>query len=384
MDTNLSSNGNKKEYPFYIKVVAILVGIVAIFYIFHVLADIFVPLAMSCLLATLLNPMTNRLEKKLPRGIAIFISLAIAILLISALVYFLSHEISAFSNSVPALKSRFFQFADDLQGWVNRTFGIATEKQTEMVKKVVSDGGMSVTATLNTLIGSVGVIILLPVYIFLILFYKPLILDFIFQVFSEKYSLRVAEILTETKTAIQSYVMGLLIEMVIVSAMNSAALLFLGVRSAILIGVIGGILNMIPYLGGIIAIALPVMMATITKDGYSTQLAIIIAYSIIQFIDNNILVPNIVSSKVKINALVSIVIVLMGGALWGVSGMFLSIPFIAVLKIIFDRIDGLKPWGALLGTDIPEQHAGVKWQARWERILGRKKKAAVSANETTA
>jgi AI-2 transport protein TqsA len=385
MEINITpgDNSTAKVYPFYIKVPVILLGLVVFFFMLHILADILVPLGMSCLFAVLLNPMTNWLEKKIPRGIAISISIVMAVLLLAAIVYFLSHEIAAFGKSIPALKSKFFMLADQLQQWVYDKMGIATDKQTEMVKKAVQDGGMNVKDTLSSVLGMVGVLVLMPIYIFLLLFYKPLILDFLFHVFSEKYSLRVAEILGETKSAIQSYVMGLLIEMVIVSAMNSAALLILGVRSAILLGVIGGILNMIPYLGGIVAIALPVLMATVASDGYQTQLLIIVAYAVIQFIDNNILVPNIVSSKVKINALVSIIIVLMGGALWGVSGMFLSIPFIAILKIIFDRVDGLKPWGALLGTDIPAEHAGVKWQARWERILGRRKEASAAVAETT-
>lgn len=383
IETNVQQK-QPRVYPFYIKVPVILLGLVIFFFILRVLAGVLVPLGMSCLFAILLNPMTSRMEKKLPRGVAILISLTAAIILVGALIYFLSHEIAAFSKSVPALKSKFFMMAEQLQQWVNDRFGVATEKQTEMIKQAVADGGMSVTDTLNSMIGIIGVIVLIPIYIFFLLFYKPLILDFLFQVFSEKYSLRVAEILGETKSAIQGYVMGLLVEMVIVSAMNSAALLLLGVRSAILIGVIGGILNMIPYLGGIIAIALPVMMATITKDGYSTQLMILVSYAIIQFIDNNILVPNIVSSKVKINALVSIIIVLLGGALWGIPGMFLSIPFIAVMKIIFDRIDGLKPWGALLGTDIPAEHAGVKWQTRWERILGHRKKVAMAEKDAAS
>ena len=85
---------------------------------------------------------------------------------------------------------------------------------------------------------------------------------------------------------------------------------------------------------------------------------------VIQFIDNNILVPRIVSSKVKINALVSLVIVLLGGAVWGLAGMFLSIPFIAVLKIIFDRVDELKPWGKILGDEIPVYHKGHLWKRR--------------------
>jgi predicted PurR-regulated permease PerM len=125
---------------------------------------------------------------------------------------------------------------------------------------------------------------------------------------------------------------------------------------------------MLPYIGGLIAIALPVLMATVTKDGYSTQLGVIAAYLVIQFIDNNILVPRIVSSKVQINALISIIVVLLGGALWGISGMFLSIPFIAVLKIVFDRIDDLKPWGKLFGDTVPTRSIGQIWLRRRERL----------------
>jgi len=157
---------------------------------------------------------------------------------------------------------------------------------------------------------------------------------------------------------------GLLLEAIIVAILNSAALLILGVEYAILLGVIGAILNMLPYIGGIIAIALPLLMATVTKDGYSTQLGILVAYLIIQFIDNNFLVPRIVSSKVQINALVSIVVVLLGNALWGVPGMFLSIPFVAILKIIFDRVEGMRPWGKLLGDEIPTKHKGEIWPRR--------------------
>jgi AI-2 transport protein TqsA len=108
----------------------------------------------------------------------------------------------------------------------------------------------------------------------------------------------------------------------------------------------------------------PILVATITKDGFHTQLWIIISYMTIQFIDNHFLVPYIVASRVRINALVSIVIVLMGGALWGISGMFLSIPFIGVLKIIFDRLPEMKPWGLLIGMEIPTKRKGQLFKLR--------------------
>ena len=106
------------------------------------------------------------------------------------------------------------------------------------------------------------------------------------------------------------------------------------------------------------------LLALVTKDGITIPLAIIGAYTLIQFIDNNFLVPFLVSSRVKINALISVIVVLMGGAVWGISGMFLSIPFVAILKIIFDRVPELKPWGKLLGDEIPTRHKGQIWSRK--------------------
>ena len=368
--------GEKKENPFYIKATVILFGLILLFYALHVLEDILVPVAFALLISILLNPLNSKLSAKLPRGLAIFCTLLLAITVIGGILFFLSTQIASFSKSMPALQSKSLAIMADLQKWVNQYFGVSIDKQVYMIKQAMEGGQVYVGQTLSTILGLTSVLILVPIYVFFILYYKPLILDFLFQVFSEKNSLRVAEILAETKTAIQSYMIGLLIETLIVSALNSTALLILGVRSAILIGFIGGILNMIPYLGGLVAIALPIMMVTVTSVGFSTQLAIIGSYLIIQFIDNNILMTRIVSSKVQINSLISIIIVLMGGALWGLSGMFLSIPFFAILKIICDRVDGLKPWGHLMGDKIPEVHSGVKSQERWNSIFRRKAQQA--------
>ena len=370
-----------RTYPFYIKAPVILAGVAIFCFILYILSPVLVPFAFACLIAILLNPLSNRIQRKLPRGIAIFLSVLIALILMSGLVYFLSRQIAGFSEAVPAPKVKFYMIADQVEYFINRHFGITIHKQIQILNNAIDGSGGYVGQTLSNILSGMIVIVLIPIYIFFILYYKPLILDFLFEVFAEKHSLRVAEILGETKTAIQSYVVGLLIEMTIVSALNSMVLLVLGVKSAILLGVIGGILNTIPYLGGMVSILLPILMVTVSKEGYSTQLAILVSYLIIQLIDNNVLVPKIVSSKVKINALFSILIVLCGGLLWGYSGMFLAIPFVAILKIIFDRIDGLKPWGHLLGTKIPEVHAGVIWQAKWERIFKRKKLQIMAEKE---
>ncbi|MDJ1479506.1 AI-2E family transporter [Cytophagaceae bacterium YF14B1] len=354
-----------KEYPFYLKTTVILFGIILFSYILFTIRDILIPLAFAVVISILLNPVYIRFRRwKTPPVVAITLTLLLAILVLGGILFFLGTQLSLFSDTFPMLKQKLMQIITESQHWLQERFNISAKKQAEYLNKGVEGGTAMVGQTLGTAIGMLGIFFLIPVYVFLFLYYKSLILNFIYEVFAEENSNHVGEILNQTKTAIQSYMVGLMLEMVIVAVMNSVALLLLGVDYAILLGVIGAILNLIPYIGGIIAIALPVLMATVTKDGYTTQLGILAAYALIQFIDNNILVPRIVSSKVEINALVSIIVVLLGGAVWGVSGMFLSIPLVAILKIIFDRIPDLKPWGKLLGDDIPNNHKGQLWKRK--------------------
>ncbi|MGI8951670.1 MAG: AI-2E family transporter [Chitinophagaceae bacterium] len=357
-----------KQYPFYFKSTVILFGLILFVYTIFTLQDILIPLAFALLISILLNPLFVKFTRlKIPRILAIIFTLLIALIFLIGIFYFISSQILKFGESLPAFKTKFAQLITEFQHWLQTTFGLTIQKQLQMLNDTLNNSKALVGSTLGTVLGTLGIIFLLPVYIFLFLFYKPLIVNFLYEVFSEKNSKQVAEIMAQTKTAIQSYIFGLLIEAFIVATLNSIALLILGVQYAILLGVIGAILNMLPYIGGIIAILLPVLMATLTKDGYTTQLGIVIAYAIIQFIDNNILVPRVVSSKVQINALISIVVVLLGGAVWGIPGMFLSIPFVAVLKIIFDRIEDLKPWGKLLGDEVPTRHMGEIWSRRQHR-----------------
>ena len=343
-----------KELPFYAKVTIILFGLILATYILKNLGDILTPLAFAVIIAILLNPLVNKLgTHKVGKVLSIILAMLLAILVIGGIFYFLSSQIAGFGENLPALKAKFSSLLGSLRSWLQQKFGLSIEKQTQMINDAANSSKALIGGTLNTMLGTLGVLLLLPVYVFLFLFYKTLILSFLFKVFAEENAEKVSEILGQTKIAIQSYMVGLLMEAAIVAVLNSTALLIIGVKYALLLGVIGAILNMLPYIGGLIAIALPVLMATVTSEGYTMQLWIVVAYLTIQFIDNNFLVPRIVSSKVQINALISIVAVLLGGALWGVAGMFLSIPFVGILKIIFDRVDGMQPWGELLGDEVP-------------------------------
>lgn len=186
----------------------------------------------------------------------------------------------------------------------------------------------------------------------MILYYKPLLLQFVKKIFVNSNQDMVADILFESKSLIQKYLIGLVAEAAIMAVLNSVGLLVLGVQYAVLLGIIGAIVNVIPYIGGIVGTLLPMIIALTTKSPASA-LYVLILFSVIQFIDNHYIVPYVVASRVKLNALVSIIVVLLGAALWGVPGMFLSIPLTAIIKVMFDRIEPLKPWGFLLGDSMP-------------------------------
>ncbi|HEY6915704.1 MAG TPA: AI-2E family transporter, partial [Paludibacter sp.] len=219
--------------------------------------------------------------------------------------------------------------------------------------ELVNIDGTLVGQTLVSVGGSLATIFIIPVYVFVILYYQPLLMEFIHRLFGKTHLVQVGEIITQTKSVIQRYLVGLIFEAIIVGILNALGLLLLGIEYAILLGVIGALLNLIPYLGGIVAVALYMMVALVTKSSAWFAVYVFGIHIFIQLIDNNYIVPKIVASKVKINALFSIIVVLVGNALWGIPGMFLSIPLLAIVKVIFDHVESMKPWGFLFGDTMP-------------------------------
>ena len=362
-------NISTKQYPFYIKSTVVLFGLMLLVFALFTLKSIIAPIAFALIIAILLNPLVNKLQRKgVKRLLAIAISLVLTIVVVGGILYFISTQIMSFGDNLPVLKQRFNEHLMHLHEWIASKFNVPIAKQQKAITDALNNSKSFFGSALGGLLGTIGVIFLVPIYVFLLLFYKKLIVNFFHEIFAEENSEKVSDVLTETKGAIQSYMVGLLLEALVVAILNTAALLILGVQYAVLLGVLGALLNMLPYIGGLVAIALPIIIASVTKDGFTTQFLILGAYILIQFIDNNFLVPFLVSSRVKINAFFSLVVVLLGGALWGVAGMFLSIPFLAILKIIFDRLPDMKPWGKLIGDQVPTRHKGEIWLLRKKRI----------------
>lgn len=323
--------------------------------------DILVPLAMAGLIAVLLRPIENRLVRMgMHKVIAISLALLVAIILVAGIAVTLSMQLSDFADDLPKIRQNLTDFFSDAKRWIRREYNVSYRQQEKYLQKAQAQTLDSLQSpdTLGFITGPLGTLTLIPIYVFLLLYYRTMLVHFVIVLFAEKHTERVREVLGEVKVVIQSYMVGLLIETACVAAMNSVGLLFLGVQYAVLLGIMAAILNLVPYIGGLVATLLTVVITFSNNPETSIILGVVGVFLLVQFIDNNVLVPLIVASKVRINALISIIGVLIGGALAGVSGMFLSIPAIAILKVIFDRVEGLQPWGVLLGDQTPEESGG--------------------------
>lgn len=346
------------QLPIFMKASIFFIGLVAFVAILYIAQGIIVPLVFSIIVAILLHPVVCFFVRLgINRIISIVIALLLTSLVLAAFFVLIFSQASHFGESWPILVDKFTetlnQFISDIAGFLDLKPQIIHDWITKSKGELLHFSNDAIGQMLLSVGNGLMLLLLIPVYIFLILFYHPLLLEFIHRLFKAGNQVQVSEIVTQIKSVIQRYLIGLVIEAVLVASMNTAALLILGIEYALLIGIIGAILNVIPYIGGLVAVALPMIVALATKSTAWYAFYVLGCYYFIQLIDNNYIVPYIVASKVKINALFSIIVVFVGNAIWGIPGMFLSIPLLAILKLFFDHIEHLKPWGFLLGDTMP-------------------------------
>ena len=309
---------------------------------------------------------------RVPRSVAALICLVLAITAVFTIFYFISSQIVNFRNDLPQLGQQLFNGIHTLQVWIQQKFHLRASVVKNYLDSATSETLMHTSTLLGSTFSTVGstiiYLVLIPIYTFLLLLYRSMIVSFLLKSFSEKHSPIVHTILGKTKAVIKGYIVGLGIEMLIVAMMIFVGFSILGVKYALLLSVIVAVLNLIPYLGIFTALVLSVLI-TFTTDNAATVLGVAIVVVCTHLIDSNFLLPKVVGSKVKINALVTILGVILGEHLWGISGMFLAIPIIALLKVVFDSVETLKAWGFILGDEVVISSPGKSIFAMKKKVI---------------
>lgn len=355
----------KLNAPFYERLSFVLIGLLALGWIVNVGKEILDPMMFGFLFAILLLPVSNFFEQKirLPRSVASFLSIILFVLFITGIVYLVGSQISNLSNDWPQLQQQLIKTGNDIQHWISITFHVNNHKQMTYVQNTTSKIMASGTAVLGTTFGAVSSLLLFYVFIiiftFFILFYRRLLLRFLLWVFGDGNSKTVFDIVENVQSIIRKYIIGLLLEMLIVAIVACLIFWILGIKYAALLGIITGLFNIIPYIGIFTALLLSTLI-TFATGAIAKALIVALCVLCIHAVDSNFLLPMVVGSKVRLNAMITFLGIVIGEMLWGLSGMFLSIPTIAILKIIFDRIESLKPWGFLLGGEYEYKKSAEK------------------------
>jgi predicted PurR-regulated permease PerM len=345
--------------PYAVHIALVAVGFYAVISMLSISQGFLLPMIYAFIMAILISPVVDKMEHHgVNRALSTLLVMLVVTALIVGLIALLSWQLSLFSDQWPELKERSKQLWDQAIGWSARNLNISKRKMNAWLAATSSDMMQDNRAMIGNTITSLGeamaTIFLTPVYVFMMVLYKAHVLEFIHRLSGKHNDIQIGGMMDETRVVVRSYLVGLSIEFAILAVLNVGGLLLLGIPYAILLGVIGAMLNIIPYVGGLVGVVMFMAIALVTGTPMD-MLYVFILYIILQFVDNNFIVPKIVGSKVKLNPLASLISVILGAALWGLPGMFLSIPLLAIVKVVLDRLPELTHWGFLLGDPIAAQ-----------------------------
>lgn len=324
---------------------------------------IIVPILFGGILAMLVLPICKFLErKKVSRGLAILCCLLLIISIIGGIIFLFTNQLAALASDFPFIKNKAMEKFSQFQIFIQERTPYSISEQAQWMdknyEKLLAGVGNSIKGILIGLSEGLGNFVLVIIYLFFFLLFRERIRNFLLKLSKESNHEQVSNIVDKTKDLTIHYLTGLLIEVIIYGTLISIGLLVLGIKQAIFFGFLAGILNLIPYLGALIGAILPIFVAFIYKDSLLYPLGVLIVTLVVQFIDNNFITPKVVAGYIRINALATIIVIIVGGAIWGIAGMILFLPLLGILKIVFDSVPSLQPYGYLIGEDHKESKAG--------------------------
>ena len=342
------------RFPYILRVASIFIVLVLTVITLYYLKVVLVPLLFSILFAVMLFPFSLRLERiGFAKGLAAFITVFVTTILLGFLVYLIFTQLSTFFSQVPQLSERLNKIVETIRDFLVERFGVkksvmADQIQTQL-NQVQAYSGKVLSDIIATLPAFLIQVFLIPLYVFFLLYYRHFFLEFFYKIFYASDKQEIDEAVENIGFVIKGYVFGQFLDIIIIGVVNTIALYFLGIGYAIILGFGVAVLCIIPYLGMIAGSIIALLVALLTTE---TTWQPITAFGVLWFIhiiDSNLVAPYVIGSRVNINPLVAIFVLFLFGELWGLPGLFLAFPLVAILKVIFDRVPGLKSYGFLLG-----------------------------------
>lgn len=315
---------------------------------------LFIPLCFAILISFILYPVCKWLEKKgISSTIAIAISLTLVFLIIVSVLSLLIFQIKEFATEWEPFKIKLLETINQISIFISQYLNITINEQINFLKNLFNHSENQVLTILESSFSSFShilfYIIIIPVFSALILFHRKLLTEALLHFFPDNQKEKILDILMETLHAYHNFTKGMLLVYLIVGLLNSIGLLIIGIPHPFTFGFVAAILTFIPYIGIMISALLPIAISWITYNSIWYPIGVISVFAIVQILEAYIIFPYVVGNRLKINTLVIIIMITLGGVLWGAAGMILFIPFTSIIKLIADRTESLKAISILLG-----------------------------------
>jgi predicted PurR-regulated permease PerM len=339
-----------------------LLAIILFLYGLIAIRNFLYPIAFGFLLAYLLFPIANWLEKKrIPRILANFITIIAVLSVMASLVLLAYSQVAPMAGELPKLVDTGIRNMSDMLARIGEYFGFDRSETSKLIRDqtsaIIASGGEYMQDIFSSTASTIVAIGLLPVYIFLFLYYRTKFAYFLLKIAGPSRRKETIEILREISKVSARYMGGVIAVVTVLCFLNSLGLWIIGVRFAIALGIISALFNFIPYFGTLLGGLVPFLFALLVENDPVLAFRVVILFIIIQFIENNILTPNIVGGNVKVNPFFIITGLVAASIIWGIPGMLLIVPFLAIIRIVFSHIDSMRPYAFLLGEEGTAKHS---------------------------
>ncbi len=342
------------KLPGYFKFTIIIFGFTLLIHAMIGAQTLLLPLFWSLFIALMIHPISSWLERKgWKKILAIIVSMAAVLLILGSIFYFLSSQVIGLIADLPELSQKLVKYYDTIVCSLAENIGYNYQSERDGLEQtlgnVIQNSSGYLQDTLSSTAKTIAMMGIMPVYIFLMLLYKDFFIQFLKMAYHGKNPGKVLSLVEKASKVVQNYLSGMMWVTLFVAVLVAVVFFALGIKYALFFALFVAIFNLIPYIGVFIASFVSVLYVILTKDSLLLPVLTLLLLWVVQLIENNLITPYVVGSKVNINPLVVVMAVIAGGLIWGVSGMILFIPLIGALKVIFDEIESLRPYGFLLG-----------------------------------
>lgn len=316
--------------------------------------DILILIVFSCFLAMLMAPLSNKLESwGVSRVFATLLSVLVIVIIISLVLMLITAQIVTLTEDLPNIQNRLEEFITGIQDWIKNQFGVSPEQQIkalkEQTKNTISSAGSYLTGFIAGLVTIIAGFMLVLVFTFLFLLHREKYENFFALLSKNEQRDDAKQIISKVSKIAQKYLAGRAISIIILTIFYTTGLLIIGVKNAFLLSAVAAIVTFIPYVGPVIGGLLPLFMALVSFNSFGPALGVLVVILLAQVFDNYFIEPYVVGGNVNVSPFFTILILIVGGLLWGIAGVILFLPLLGMVKIVLDNVEGLYPYAFLIG-----------------------------------